>query len=73
MANVNVAGLIKEADAALKQKDEIREKVAGLREILRFAVKAGEASAAEAEWVTKAFPPRAEKEAENGTAATATK
>lgn len=64
MANINVAGLIKECDSAIQQKAEATEKVAALRELLRYAVKAGEATDEQAQWVEDAFPTRDRKTAE---------
>lgn len=58
MPNVNVKGLIKEASAAIDEKNAIRDKVAALREILRFSVQAGEATEEEAAWIAEAFPAR---------------
>jgi transcription elongation factor GreA-like protein len=73
MGNVNVAGLIKDADAKLKMRDELVPAIAAVREILRYSVSAGEATKDEAKWIAEAFPPREKKEnaAENGAAATA--
>ena len=65
MANINVKGLIKEADAAIRLRAETVEKVASLRELLRYSVKAGEATEEEALWIQEAFPPRKSNE-ENG-------
>jgi hypothetical protein len=65
MANINVAGLIKEADQAIQQKAESTEKVAALRTILRLSVNAGEATDEQASWIEETFPIRARKD-ENG-------
>jgi hypothetical protein len=68
MANINVKGLIKEADAALKERDRIKqelapvtERTAALRELLRYAVVAGEATEDEKAWIDETFPPRQRK------------
>ena len=68
MANVNVKGLIKEADTALAERDRIKqelapvtERTAALRELLRYAVVAGEATEDERAWIEETFPPRARK------------
>jgi hypothetical protein len=67
MANINVAGLIKEADQAIRDRAALTEKVAGLRELLRYSVKAGEANEEQATWILEAFPPRQRGEqVENG-------
>lgn len=66
MANINVAGLIKEADAAIRLKAETTEKVASLRELLRYSVKAGEANDDQAAWIEDAFPLRTRNTADNG-------
>jgi len=64
MANINVAGLIKEADAAIEQRASSMEKVGALRELLRYSVKAGEATEEQEDWIEDAFPTRERKTAE---------
>lgn len=61
MANINVAGLIKDCDAAIQEKINAMDKVSGLRELLRFAVRAGEATEEQAEWIQETFPIQARK------------
>lgn len=65
MANINVAGLIKEAGKALEEKVDATEKVAAFRELLRLSVKTGEATEEQAAWIAEAFPPRERKSAED--------
>ena len=63
MANINVAGLIKEAGDAITARDEARDKVSALRELLRFSIRAGEATEEQAAWVDEAFPTKERKTA----------
>ena len=58
--NVNVDGLIEEAQKTLELKDQVRDKLAGLRGLLRFAVSAGEASPEQSAWIEEAFNRKAD-------------
>lgn len=53
--NVNVGGLMKEAEALLKIKEETRDKLGATRDLLRLAVKAGEATEDQAAWIDDTF------------------
>jgi hypothetical protein len=64
MANMNVGGLIKDADAAITEKAKAVDRVAALRDILRLAVRAKEATKEQADWIESAFPSRERKTAE---------
>jgi hypothetical protein len=64
MANINVAGLITDADQAIKDRTEASERVAALRELLRYSVKAKEATKEQAAWIEETFPIRERKTAE---------
>jgi hypothetical protein len=64
MANINVAGLIEDADQAIQQRTEAAGKVAALRELLRYSVKAKEATKEQAAWIEDTFPIRERKSAE---------
>ena len=58
---ITVSGLIAEVDEAIKAKDALTEKVAGLREILRHFDKAGQLSPEQSTWVAQAFPTKERK------------
>jgi hypothetical protein len=58
---INVNAAIEEADRALTEKAEVRDRVAALRELLRSAVTARETTAEQAEWIGEAFPLRERK------------
>jgi hypothetical protein len=64
MANINVAGLIEDADQAIQQRAEVSRQVAALRELLRYSVKAKEATKEQAAWIEDTFPTRERKSAE---------
>lgn len=63
-ATITVAGIIKETGENIEQRNELVEKIAASREVLRYLDKAGQTTPEESKWIAEAFPPRKAKDEE---------
>lgn len=66
MGTINTGTLVKEASAAIKDREDATKRAAALRELLRGLDAAGQLSEQESKWLAEAFPPRERKAKENG-------
>lgn len=56
MAKIDVAATIQETDELLKRKDSLLQEIADNRFLLRAAVRSGNASKEQKEWIEETFP-----------------